>query len=308
MICSDPVIKAVLAPLAIHYDPPEVIEVRMSRSRTLTIEVRGQGKVEITDTALGIGYLEHLCKTLANYSGLAFDPDRAPTLSCILPGGHRFECAVGSSVQSGLSLAIRVKHPFQARPRDFGLDAAMTDLLLASVANGQHLVISGGTNTGKTTFLNMLLQSLPEETRIVCAEDAPEIDIGKFTDSVGLIAARSGHVPGMLEWPQLNDHINRITPDRVIFGEISVRNAMSALSALNSGISGFMCTIHAASPEMAINRKFDQNLDMAGHQMKQLGEFLTDLVDLVIQIERLDGTRKVSAVYAPKADAYLLGT
>src|SRR3546814_10782585 len=69
----------------------------------------------------------------------------------------------------------------------------------------------------------------------------------------------------MLDWRQLYDHLMRATPDRPIFGEISTQNAFAALAVLNAGMTGFMCSIHADSPEQAINRKFDQNIRSEEH-------------------------------------------
>ena len=303
------VIAAMLEPLSQYYNDHKVIELRMNGSGRLTREIRGVGKVEVADSALTIGMMKKLCKTLANYHGLVFDANSEPNLSCVLPGKHRFECLIGASVQERLSLSIRCKHPYDAKPSSFGLDTAITERLFAAVQSGKHVVISGGTSSGKTTLLNLLLQSLPEETRIVCAEDAPEVNYSRFSqDSIGLLATRSVEVPGMLSWPNLTNHINRITPDRVIFGEISTLNAQSALAVLNAGIMGFMCTIHAESPEMVIKRKFAQNLDMAGTPMQAVDEFLDDMLDLVVQIKKTDyGTRKVTSVWDVKNKVELLG-
>ena len=93
----------------------------------------------------------------------------------------------------------------------------------------------------------------------------------------------------------------------MIFGEISTLNAQSALAVLNAGIMGFMCTIHAESPEMVIKRKFAQNLDMAGTPMQAVDEFLDDMLDLVVQIKKTDhGTRKVTSVWDVKNKVELL--
>ena len=202
MQTSDPVISAILAPLAAHYESPEVIELRMSQTQGVMLEYRDGRKESLEDTRLTLGAIEHICKALGNYYQLGFDADHSPNFSCVLPGGHCLEYLVGSSVQGGLSLAIRIKRPYQAGPDDFGLDGECAGLIFDRVREGRHIFISGGINTGKTTFLNMLLQSLPASTRVIAAEDTPEVNIGKFhPDCVGLIAARSADVAGMLPLP-----------------------------------------------------------------------------------------------------------
>src|SRR3546814_20623804 len=84
----------------------------MVRPGVVTADRRGVGKRQEEAPSLTLAELETICKGLANYRGLKFDPDEHPKLSCILPDGHRFECLVGPSVQTGVSLAIRCKHPF----------------------------------------------------------------------------------------------------------------------------------------------------------------------------------------------------
>ena len=99
----------------------------------------------------------------------------------------------------------------------------------------------------------------------------------------------------------------RVTPDSVIFGEISTQNAFAALAALNSGITGFLCTIHAESPHQAIHRKFDQNIAWSGQTMPRVSEFLSELIDVVIQIRRdKHGMRRVTEIFEPRNKRYIL--
>jgi pilus assembly protein CpaF len=297
-----------LKPLSVFIESPDTVEVRMVRAEQVIIERRFEEKIAVEADGLVLGVLETICQALANRHGLKFDPDEMPKLSCVLPGGHRFECLLGSSVRSGLSLAIRCKHPFIPTWAQLGVSEAMRRYLLAAVRDERNMIISGATNTGKTTLLNMLLGSLPEERRVIAVEDTPELDIDKFWDGVGLIAARESNASdGLLDWRQLYDHLMRVTPDHIIFGEISTLNAFAALAALNSGVTGFMCTIHAESPHQAIHRKFDQNIAWAGDVMPRVPEFLTDLIDVVVQIKRTpDGFRRITDIFEPGRDRFIL--
>jgi pilus assembly protein CpaF len=185
----------------------------------------------------------------------------------------------------------------------------VVDFLRSAIEGELNMLISGATNTGKTTLLNRLLTFLPDDRRVVAAEDTPELDIARFWDGVGLIAARDefGAKSGLLSWAQIYDHLMRITPDHVFFGEISITNAKAALAALNSGITGFMCTIHAASPQQALDRKFDQNIAWSGQSMPRVPEFLRELVDVVIQIKRsTDGMRRITDIYQPRLDHWVM--
>ena len=304
-----PLLRQVLAPLARHYDDPATVEIRLNWAGEVITDRRGEGKRQVEDQALSIATVERICRSLANYSGLSWDPDRAPKLSCVLPGGHRFECLVGASVASGVSLAIRCKHPFTPNWSDTGLSERMRDYLLGHVAVGSNLIVSGATNTGKTTLLNLLLGSIPAECRVIAVEDTPELAVERFWDGNRLLCAReaSSDNGSMIGWRQNFDHLMRITPDRVLFGEISTTNAFAALAALNAGVTGFMCTIHAESPMQVIERKFDQNIAWAGEQLGKVPEFLRELVDVLVQIKReADGYRRITDIYEPRADRWVL--
>ena len=301
-------LAAILEPLEVLYRDTATIEARMSRPGEVVVERRGQGKSRIQDDELGISVIEGICEAVANVNGLKFHPEETPKVSCVLPGGHRFECVVGPSAQSGLSLAIRCKHPFTPEWSQIGAEGEIEAWLKAAAAAERNIVISGATNTGKTTLLNMLLAHLPEDRRVIAVEDTPELHLERFWDGTGLLSSREA-TPGvgMLDWRQLYDHVVRVTPDHVVFGEISTQNAFAALAALNMGTRGFMCTIHAESARQAIERKFEQNVAWSGQDMPRVPEYLKELVDVVVQIKREhDGWRRISEILEPRTGRYLM--
>jgi pilus assembly protein CpaF len=280
----------------------------MNRPHQVITERRGESKRAHQDEHLNRATIERIPRSLGNASGTAFDGEEYVKLSTVLPGGHRFECLVGASVQSGLSLAIRCKHPFTPSWDQWGASNALRDYLTAAVARDANLIVSGATNTGKTTLLNMLLATLPDSRRVVALEDTPELQIDRFWDGNGLLAAREANTAtGMVSWRELYDHLMRITPDHIVFGEISTQNAFAALAALNSGVTGFMCTIHAESPEQVIHRKFTQNVAWAGAVMPDIPEYLSDLVDVVVQIKRTtSGYRQITDIWEVRDHRYVL--
>lgn len=294
----------ILKPLALHFDDHNIIEVRMKNQKEVIQDVRGKGLVVTPAPDLTLHKIEQICKSLANKAGLKFDPDKHPILSTILPQGHRFECLMGPSVRSDLSLAIRCKHKFQPKWKDFGIEDTLNSYIENAVLTEKNILISGATNTGKTTLLNMFLQYLPDDRRVVTVEDTFELDVDRFWNGHSLIAAReSDSGAGLLGWRELYNHEMRITPDHVVFGEISTGNAFAALGSLNSGITGFMCTIHAESPRQALGRKFDQNIAWSGQKMPRVPEFMKDLVHCVIQIKRDHlGNRHVTDIWEPAND------
>lgn len=302
-------ISTIMRPMAQFYDDPSTVEMRMTEAGTVILDRRGTGKFTVPAPELTLARIEDICRSLANFTGVKFHPDTAPKLSCIVPEvRHRFECLVGASVQSGVSLAIRCKHPYTPTWEQVGVTAEVVAYLQAAMDRKANMIIAGGTNTGKTTLINKLLGFLPDACRVVAAEDTPELEIDRFWDGVGLLAAReASNASGMIDWRPLYDHKMRATPDYVIFGEISTQNAFAALGALNAGINGFMCSIHASSPEEVIHRKFDQLIAWSGQTMPRVAEYLVNLVDVIVQIKRDDdGNRRITDIYEPSASRWIM--
>lgn len=302
-------ISTILRPLAAFYNDATTVEIRMTRPKQVVVDRRGQGKAALEAPDLTLARIEDMCRSLANVTGVKFNPETAPKLSCVVPEvRHRFECLVGASAQTGVSLAIRCKHPFTPTWEQVGASPAVVAYLQSTILTEKNMIVSGATNTGKTTFLNKLLEFLPNDRRVIACEDTPELQIDRFWDGVGLLAAREASTAsGMIDWRQLYDHQMRATPDHVIFGEISTQNAFAALGALNSGITGFMCTIHAESPYQVLNRKFDQMIAWSGQTMPRVPEFLAELVDVIVQIKRFtDGYRRITDIYEPRNDRWVM--
>ncbi|MGE4278206.1 MAG: ATPase, T2SS/T4P/T4SS family [Magnetospirillum sp.] len=302
-------ISHILKPLAEFFDDPTTVEMRMNKPKVVVVESRGIGKVRLDAPSLTLAKIEDMCMALANLTGVKFHAETSPKLSCIIPvARHRFECAVGASTPNGVSMAIRCKHPFDPTWEQVGATPQVVDYLRSVMDRELNCIVAGATNTGKTTLVNKLLRFLPDDRRVVALEDTPELEMNRFWDGVSLLAAREASTSnGMLDWRQLYDHQMRITPDNVIFGEISTQNAFAALGSLNSGVTGFMCTIHAESPLQVLRRKFDQNIAWSGQNMRDVPEFLAELVDVIVQIKRSsDGWRRITDIYEPRNDCWVM--
>lgn len=255
--------------------------------------------------SLDRSYLESLCHTLANKVGQRFDPVEQPRVSVQLPGGHRFEAMVGKVVTSGLSVTIRVKRRAKASLGDFGLGPEVVERLAAAMAEGANVVVSGGTATGKTTFLNLLLELIPADKRLFIMEDTVELEVPHRNVTRRVLARNETGVA--IGYPEVFDHAMRSRPDQVLLGELSTTNAFAAISLLNTGHRGFAATLHADSPRLALGEKFYQYLALAGHAgipADYVARYLEQVVDLVIQIRRDHGgsaRRRVTEIWAPAA-------
>ena len=126
-------------------------------------------------------------------------------------------------------------------------------MLAAAVRARKNIVVAGGTSTGKTTFLNALLREVPAEERLILIEDTPELFI-RHANAVGLLAARGSLGEAQVNANDLLSASLRMRPDRIILGELRGEEAFAFLRAINTGHPGSMTTVHADSPERAIEQ------------------------------------------------------
>ena len=191
-----------------------------------------------------------------------------------LPGGHRFTGISGRNVMydnddltGGVALAIRVyKEDTGVSFKDFRLEQGerlrplnkMTqvedpddpyDRLLLSIRKGEHILISGGTATGKTTFLNNMIKLVDMHKRILTIEDTRELII-PHKNRVHIVLPRTDQING-LTYPRVIDLVVRFTPDAIICGEISTSNASAVWELMGSGHDNCFATIHAENAEEA---------------------------------------------------------
>ncbi|MBL0941818.1 MAG: Flp pilus assembly complex ATPase component TadA, partial [Alphaproteobacteria bacterium] len=247
-------------------------------------------------------YWRGLCHILANGSGIQFDPETQPRIATSLPGGHRFEALLGKSVETGLSISIRMYREIPMELEDFGLMGELKSEVIAAVEAAQSLLISGGTSSGKTTFLNRLVQYIPLNLRVLTVEDTREIHIPHVNHVSYIVNGTPiSQTSKGLTYPLMIDHLMRSRPDIIISGELSIPNAFPILRLLNTGHGGFMCTVHANSPELALEEAIPTNIRLSGMEVLNAAEFMRKTIDLVIQLHKVGpGKRQVTDLWFPK--------
>jgi pilus assembly protein CpaF len=157
------------------------------------------------------------------------------------------------------------------------------------------VVVAGGTGSGKTTTLNILSGFIPDDERIITAENAAELQLRQ--DHVVTLESRPASIEGTGEVTMMDLIINslRMRPDRVIVGECRGGETLAMLQAMNTGHDGSLTTLHANSPRDAISRIETMCL-MAGMDLpiKAIREQTASAIDLIVQQARLkDGSRKI---------------
>jgi pilus assembly protein CpaF len=174
----------------------------------------------------------------------------------------------------------------------------LAQFLKACVRLRLNTLISGGTGTGKTTFLNALSAYIPESERIVTIEDPTELKLQQ--PHVVSLEARPANIDGKGEITQrdLLRNTLRMRPDRIIIGEVRGSEAFDMLNAMNTGHEGSLSTVHANSPRDALARVENMvlmaNLDLPDRAIR---EQVSSALHLMVQLSRFtDGVRRVTHV------------
>lgn len=168
------------------------------------------------------------------------------------------------------------------------------EFLKVLVISGYNIFISGGTNSGKTTFLNALSAFIPEDERVITIEDSAELQIQQVPNLVRLEARNAnGEGEGEVTIRDLIKAALRMNPDRIIVGEVRSKEAFDLLTAFNTGHSG-MGTGHANSPQDMLSRLESMVLMAAELPLTAIRNQICAAIDIIIQLGRLrDRSRRV---------------
>ena len=225
--------------------------------------------------------------------------ERVPIADARLPDGSRVNVVLRPAAINGPVVTIRKfpKNPITMRDLiafgSIGREAA--DFLKVLVAARYNIFVSGGTGSGKTTFLNALSEFIPEQERIITIEDNAELQLTRLPNLVRL-EARDANMEGVGEIT-IRDLIRtalRMRPDRIIVGEVRGDEAIDMLQAMNTGHDGSLSTGHANSPEDMISRLETMVLAGMDIPLAAVERQIASAVDLIVHLGRLrDGSRKV---------------
>jgi pilus assembly protein CpaF len=289
-----------LGPLEPFLNDPTVTEVMVNGAKSIYIE--RSGRIERANATFESD--EHLVRIIERIVaplGRRID-ESSPYVDARLPDGSRVNAVIPPISLVGPVLTIRkfFKIPLTVE-RLVELGTVSTELmqfLEACVKAKLNILISGGTGTGKTTFLNVLSSYIPGEERIITVENAAELQLRQ--EHVITLESRPPNIEGRGEITIRDLVINtlRMRPDRIIVGECRGAEAFDMLQAMNTGHEGSMTTIHANNPRDALAR-LENMILMAGMELphRAIREQIAAALDMIIQLERLrDGTRKVVSV------------
>ncbi|MFN0281861.1 MAG: CpaF family protein [Kineosporiaceae bacterium] len=287
-------------PLQPYLDDPDVEEVWINEPGKVFV-ARG-GTSELTTTILTEEEVRDLVERMLKTSGRRVDLS-SPFVDAMLPDGSRLHVVVPDITMRHVAVNIRKFTVRATRLEDLvglrTLTPHAARFLGGAVAAGLNILVSGGTQAGKTTLLNCLAASIPPRERVVTAEEVFELRI-PLRDVVGM-QCRQPSLEGTGEVPlrRLVKEALRMRPSRIVVGEVRQAESLDLLIALNSGLPG-MCTVHANSAREAIVKMCTLPL-LAGENVgsRFVVPTVASSVDLVVHVSLdADGVRRVQEIVA----------
>ncbi|WP_066808287.1 P-type DNA transfer ATPase VirB11 [Sphingomonas asaccharolytica] len=300
----------------------DVTDIYVNRPGEIWVETLGGATERHEAPALDRATLDRLSRQIAALSHQGISREH-PLLSATLPDGARVQVVAPPATRGDLALAIR-KHVSpdlslsdyvsagsfaETKRGDVGgrapidvelarmLDAGdVAGMLATAVKARKNILVSGGTSTGKTTFLNALIREIPPHERLILIEDTPELHLG-HANAVGLLAARSALGEAQVTADSLLAASLRMRPDRIIVGELRGPEAYTFLRAVNTGHPGSMTTVHADSAERAIEQIALLVLQTGTRLGREdVHHYVRSTVDIFVQLARTGGRRHVAEV------------
>lgn len=225
--------------------------------------------------------------------------EASPIVDARLPDGSRVHVVLPPVALQGPTVTIR---RFPARP--LGMDelvklgaicADAAALLRRLVQAKYNVFISGGTGSGKTTFLNALARWIPQDERIITIEDAAELQIPGIANLVSLETRNANtEGKGRIGMRELIRASLRMRPDRIIVGEVRGEEALDMLQAMNTGHEGSLSTGHANTARDMLSRLETMVLGGSELPVAVVRRQIASALDIVVHLSRLrDGSRRV---------------
>ncbi|WP_068859565.1 CpaF family protein [Perlucidibaca aquatica] len=243
--------------------------------------------------------------------------ESSPMVDARMPDGSRVNAIIPPIALDGPSISIRKFRRDLLRANDLvtyrSVSEEMLQFIRKAVGQRANILVSGGTGTGKTTFLNVLSSFINHHERIVTIEDTAELQLSN--DHVVRLETRPPNAEGFGEVSarDLIRNALRMRPDRIIVGEVRSYEVMDMLQAMNTGHEGSMSTLHANSAADALLR-METLVGLSGQKISEatLRAIIVSAVDIVVQLTRLPNGRRcvaeITEVVDLRDDQYVTNT
>ena len=261
----------------------------------------------IEDKRLSPAFLHDFLTQLALRRNQRFN-QKYPSLSCELPEPYlRYRVqAQHQSILFNSDISICIRIPSKKR---FDLESFILHENLIQqgwnhqkikdfIKNKKNVLISGGTGSGKTSFLNSLMQEIPLQDRVVTIEDSQELFVENPNKTQIAVPKEENSI---YTYTTAINNAMRLRPDRLFLGEIDIRNTLTFLRVNNTGHSGNLSTLHANNSKDAINAIITNAMFGGMNDREALRDYIRSAIDYIIQIERIGKKRLIVEILDVKA-------
>ncbi|MBN7808993.1 P-type DNA transfer ATPase VirB11 [Agrobacterium rosae] len=320
-----------LEPIRPFLDDPKVVEIAINKPGHVYVERFGAEHMEHHEIAeLTAREIENIGERVAAATNQYLNSAN-PILSGALPTGERIQVVLPPAAPEGGSITIRKQVVQNFTLEDYRDNGSLDKVSVAvgglsdidreligylrneeiykfihtAITKRVSILISGGTSSGKTTFLNACLNSVNLNERIITLEDTREL-FPPQKNSVHLLASKGGQGTANVTLQNLLESALRMRPDRLFVGEIRGAEAFPFLQAINTGHPGSMSTLHSDSPNGAYERlvmMMVQSGMSSGLSREDLLSYIKMVIPIVIQVNRNGGKRGVSEIFFARDEA-----
>ena len=307
-------LDAYLAPFRQWLDRDTVTEILVNRPGEIWIEDAAHPGMQcIPAPEVDDKLVQRLAEQVARVSHQGINREH-PLLGATLPDGARVQFCGPPATRKHWAMAIR-RHrrldlpldAYDAGPLNAHVEADLPNPVLepiaflrAAIRARKTVLISGGTSTGKTTFLNAMLGEIPREERVVLVEDTPELKL-PGANGVGLVAVKGELGEAKVSANELLQSALRLRPDRIVLGELRGAESVSFLRAINTGHPGSFSTIHANSLRGALEQLSLMVMQTGiGLTRSDTIAYASSVIDVIVQLDRSEGKRGISAISLAK--------
>jgi type IV secretion system protein VirB11 len=325
LIQGDEALMHYLQPLSTWLNASDISDIHINQPQEIfVVSTRGE-KTKVSVPELTAHTIETLCKLIATNQNQLVSAEK-PLLSASLPQGHRVQVVMppvsATSVERAPILAFRkqvisdltldfliekglfeVAKPhmvpfFKEEPRQLSeeegvlsqlfADEQYADFLKMAIAMKKNILISGATGSGKTTLLNACLKEIPLTERIITLEDTRELHLN-HPDHNHLLVSKGDQGISKVTMSHLVEVCLRLSPDRIIFGEMRGPEALDFMNASLTGHEGALVSLHAVNPS-AVFLRLANMVQSNPHVQLSRKDILSDLhflIDVVIQMKKV---------------------
>lgn len=318
-------LRKFLEPIRPWLERDDVSEICVNQPGEVWVEQRGHhGMRRYAVPEIDAQRIVDLARQVAAESD-QFVNETQPLLSAALPSGERMQVVLPPCAPAGGAFSIRKQTVSDLSVTDYdeagAFDAvhnadleAVSDsdrwlasllenndigaFIVESVKARKNILVSGGTSSGKTTFLNAIAKEIHKHERLITIEDTAEVQLSQ-QNVLQLMASKGDQGQARVSVQDLLEASLRLRPDRILLGELRGAEAYTFLQAINTGHPGSISTLHADSPARAFERLalMVMQADL-GLQRDEIYAYIQSVVEIVIQLERVaDGARIVSEIY-----------